>query len=609
MNVWQKLAWVEWYRSFLKGQDNRDFLWLTILLSLTLILALLLWGGREGLLNKFVDVSVGYIEGAGIPIWLATNNVSGVDRNLLQNAELSQQNIELHPYREVEWHEVSLPNNATDDSQPKIWNPKKIPSKEVPFNGWAVSFNDPLWKMGMKSQPIEKSPTLQKDTSGLPLEVILNRSLFEQYFNCAVYVKALKESLPAKAKALDSKSTLYCLANDTLWLSVKVGRNRELLPFQIHWQSHIPTMQNLAFLFPLSTLNTLKIAKYHPKLRYYPESQAGKTTRVKGLMIWVDENEPSEESIKALISCLQNPEKKHYRLTLKRPLPKNWVAECAKQSNISLQNGEERLSSSYITITEEIESHYFQYNANDFLSILCQDNYSACQPCEDIPSLKRLDNNIVQCQDTKAKIDMIAATGSYQKAFAYIENRKALTTQVEKIKSFQLPQQESKAFYIHPTYEDALVRFRFIDEVVTILEIFLSPFFLVFLTILLGVQLSIVITHRKHNYGILLAKGMSLKQIREMVFMQIGISFLVAMDIAIVIDEWMQWLLAVQLEKVISKKPYIDHIIASQLDLLPLSWLDYMGVGIVVFIMLVIITFFLFKGVVSKRQMEPAYLF
>ena len=182
MNVWQKLAWVEWKRGVSwKSKADRDFFWLIILLSLTLILALLLWGGRAGLLNKFVDVSVGYVEGAGIPIWLATNNVNGVDRNLLQNAELARQNINLHPYREVEWHEVNLP--TTDDKQPKIWDPKKIPAKKVHFNGWAVSFNDPLWKMAMKSQPTGKSQTTQNDTSGLPLEIILNRSLFEQYFN------------------------------------------------------------------------------------------------------------------------------------------------------------------------------------------------------------------------------------------------------------------------------------------------------------------------------------------------------------------------------------------------------------------------------------------
>ena len=53
MNAWQKLAWIEWYRSFrLTGKDNHDFFWLALLLFLTLTLALLLWGSREGLLNN-----------------------------------------------------------------------------------------------------------------------------------------------------------------------------------------------------------------------------------------------------------------------------------------------------------------------------------------------------------------------------------------------------------------------------------------------------------------------------------------------------------------------------------------------------------------------------
>lgn len=602
MNAWQRLAWIEWHRSLLKGEPNRDFLWLTILLCLTLILALLLWGGREGLLNKFVDVSVGYIENAGIPIWLATNNVSGIDRQLLQNQELLQQNIRLYPYREVEWHEVALPKQSYADTE-KIWE-----ASIVPFNGWAVSLTDPLWKMGYQTQPA--STINLNDTSGLPLDIILNRSLFQQYFNCAVYVKALQtKHLPITIPNTTVQSdNLYCLADGTLWLDVKVGRHKELVPFRIHWQPHIPTMQNLAFLFSLSTLNTLKMVKRYANIIYYPEAQANQTTRVKGLMIWQGEENLSEEFMDKLLLCLQNPERKRQRLTLKRPLPKTWVVACAKQSSIPVKTETEKLSPPFIQITEELESQYFQYDANDYLTISCQ-NHSSCQPCKSFSSLQRQLGQRLVCSDKQAKIDMISATGSYLKAFAYVKNRPALATQVENLKNFQLPHQDSKAFYIHPTYDDALVRFRFIDAIMVILELLYSPFFLVFLIILLWVQIGIVITHRKHNYGILLAKGMFAEQVRRMVLMQISISFGVAMAYSILIGEIMQWLLAWQLENVTSKKPYIDHIIASHLDLLPLSWLDYLFVGIVALILLASITAYLLKRLVSNRQLEPAYLF
>ncbi|MDM8557514.1 ABC transporter permease [Candidatus Parabeggiatoa sp. HSG14] len=603
INAWQRLGWTEWYRSTFKGNPNRDFLWLTMLLFLTLILALLLWGGREGLLNKFVDVSVGYVEDAGIPIWLATNNSDGIDRSLLQ-ATFSQINLKLYPYREVECHEVGLPNQGCDTN--KIWD-----EATVLFDGWAVSFDDPLWKMGIE-KPLDS--TTANDLTDLPLDIVLNRSLFQQYFNCAVYVNELQaKSLPFMIpNAVTELDELYCLSNNTLWLDIKVGRKTELLPFHIHWQSHIPTMQDLAFLFPLSTLNTLKLVKRYPNLGliYYPEAQGNETTRIKNLKIRSAEGGLSEETMTKLLACLQNPTRKRYKVNMeKQPLPKDWVTACAKQSEIPLKTKNQQPSPPFIKITEELASHYFQYDASSYL-VTCKEDNSQCQPCSAFPLLQKKLGNRVDCSDnTKTKIDIIATTGSYQKAFAYVKNRTVLATQVEKIKSFQLPQQESKAFYIHPTYDDALVRFRFIDAIMIILNWLYSPFFLIFLIILLLVQVGIVITHRKHNYGILLTKGLSGQQVRWMVFTQIGISFGVAMVVSIIISKIMQWLLARQLEIVTTQKPYIDHIIAGQLDLLPLSWLDYLIVCGITLIMLVIITFFLFRSVVSKQQMEPAYLF
>jgi hypothetical protein len=619
MKAWQRLAWTEWHRSIVKGKPNRDFLWLTMLLFLTLILALLLWGGREGLLNKFVDVSVGYIEEAGIPIWLTASNMRGIDRVVMERTQ--QDNIKLYPYREVEWIDVDLPistaeNPANADEGPKIWD-----ATVLPFGGWAVSVDDPLWQMGLKTD----AAMVSGNKSSLPLDVILNRSLFEQYFLCDVYVSALKH-LPLTAKTPEqafspftipkpsASDKLACLANGFLWLQVHVGKHKELLPFRIHWQAHIPTMDKLAFLFPLSTLNTLKLAKHHDDLIYYPETQVDKTTRVKQLTLmgwWGEEAFASDKNMTTFLSCLQHTKKESNLLLLEPPLPKAWVMQCAKKSEITLQIGREKLSFPFVKITDEPKGDDFQYQADDYLTILCP-NKAACQPCETLVplSLKQwLGKKGLKCSDTAATIDMMAANGPYQRAFAYVENRTALSTQVEKIKAFQLPQQDSKAFYIHPTYDDALVRFRFIDAIMVILKWFYSPFFLGFLIILLLVQIGIVITHRKHNYGIFLAKGLAVRQVRGMVLMQIGISVGVAMGLSVLIGEIMQWLLALQLESVTMSKPYIDHIIASHLDLLPLSWLDYMEVGFVAVFMLVVITVGLLKYMVSNRQMEPAYLF
>ncbi|EDN71593.1 hypothetical protein BGS_1209 [Beggiatoa sp. SS] len=141
------------------GKPNRDFFWLTVLLTLTLILTMLLWGSQRGLLNKFVDVSIGYTEGAGIPIWLAADTVQGINREILK-----QLDFKLYPYREVEHFEVALlgKNDENSENESKIWD-----SKQVAFTGWAVAFDDPLWKIGMtnKKRPISTTSVDKKNGS------------------------------------------------------------------------------------------------------------------------------------------------------------------------------------------------------------------------------------------------------------------------------------------------------------------------------------------------------------------------------------------------------------------------------------------------------------
>jgi len=141
MRLWWKLAWIEWRRSFLWNKSSKpDFFWLTMLLALTLSLALLIYGSREGLLNRFMDVSLGYVQDAGIPIWIVAkvdDEGRVMDRELLE--KIQSLDYKIHPYRLVEWDQVSLP--GTIDGKTDLWQ-----AEHIAFKGWAVSADDPLWK-------------------------------------------------------------------------------------------------------------------------------------------------------------------------------------------------------------------------------------------------------------------------------------------------------------------------------------------------------------------------------------------------------------------------------------------------------------------------------
>jgi hypothetical protein len=599
MNAWQRLAWIEWYRSFrLTGKDNHDFFWLAVLLLLTLTLALLLWGSREGLLNKFVDVSLGNIEGAGIPIWVAANNMEGIDRTLLEQATMS-----FYPYREVEHYELALPSHYHIKAD--LWDNK------VPFAGWAVGVDDPLWQIGVKNA---NTLTTTDDWFPIPLEIILNRSLFQQYFNCATYIKVVQQQLPFWTPPPTTADPLYCLANQKIWLEAQVStERRELLPFQIHWQTRIPTMQQLAFLLPLSILHTFKVASYFTHLNYYPEAQVSHEdnhNRIKELMLWGETT--AAQSLNSLTACLTNAQViDDVRVVLKYPLPRYWVLSCLKNSEIPLKQEQQRLTPPYFFIIEEAETHYFKYHRQDLLKISCNKSQAKCQPCQQViqssawTSLKNTD-----CRPEQTTADMMALIGSYQKALAYVTDRKELATTLTQIT--QLPQSAtdaSQAFYIHPTYNDAFVRFLLIQQVIELLKVIYSPFFLIFLIILLIVQTGLVITHRRHNYGILLAKGFSWQQLYQMILLQLGLSFSVAFGIASIVIEIVRQGLSWGFANIVTVKPYIDHVVVNNFDLIPLSWLDYGAVGIITLLMSYLIATLIFRTTIPPQQVEPAYLF
>jgi hypothetical protein len=336
-----------------------------------------------------------------------------MDRELL-NIMLNQ-GFDIHPYRLVEWDQVSLPD--TLDGKTALWK-----AEHIPFKGWAVSTDDPLWK-NHQTTPAAK-------TTALPLAVILSRSLFQQYFQCAAYEKALQDKLPHFQPTQPTSDPLYCLANQPLWLEVKMRRGRELLPFQIHWvPGRIPTMEELAFLFPISTFSALKEAKYSPQLKYYPEAQGESVHRIKTLILWQDEDDQNLRDNLANCLLAQNSEDTPKNLIIpKHPLPLTWVEECAERYQMPLQTTPEvLLKEPYLSIAEPVAGHRFRYN-HDYLTVLCETPDDPCLPCEEIvPAWKKLTNQKhVTCHDTKAKADMLTMLGGYQYAFIYVKQRTLL---------------------------------------------------------------------------------------------------------------------------------------------------------------------------------------
>lgn len=596
MKLWFKLGWIEWSRSLSfwhQNGSNRDFLWLTLLLALTLTLAILVWGSREGLLNRFMEVSVGYVQSAGIPIWVVgeiDEQSRVIDRELLK--QIKHDGFDFHPYRFVEWDQVSLPN--TSNGQTALWN-----AKHLPFSGWAVSANDPLWKANKAAST---------ETPVLPLEVILSRSLFHKYFQCFEYEQALIDRMPFFQSSSSLKQDdLYCLDNGQLWLEVNTLRGRELVLFRIHWvDGRIPTMEELAFLFPVSTLYALKEARYSPQLKYYPEAQGGAARRVKTLILW--QNQPNQTLRDNLANCLlanQADNASQNLILPKYPLPTDWVTQCAKHYQIPLQTSAKQiLQEPYLSIAEFIEGHRFGYH-NDYLTVWCENPDYSCQPGDNVvPAWKKY--ALVNDAD-KVTADMLTMIGGYQRAFIYAE-RQTLFEQVTKIKAVNRIGTDFSVLSLHPTYQNALLRFDFIDKIMSLLNSTYSVFFLLFLIVLLLVQIGIVIQHREHDYGIFLAKGMTWGQLCWMVCLQIVLSFLLAIiALTMTTVAAVQYILSNQLGSI--AMDYQETLQLGDLELLPLLWVEYSLVCLTVLLIAVVIAIVFFVVKQKSIGQQAAHLF
>ncbi|MBF0445966.1 MAG: hypothetical protein HQL68_10290, partial [Magnetococcales bacterium] len=275
--VWMSLGSRSYWRSFICGRfgcsgGGRDFAWLSLLLALVLSMALLLVGTRAGLLERFTDALLGTLRPHGVPVWAKAHwqNHDGIQTGLIEQLKGLEKRLpgetfglKVHPYRRLAARAptISMANES-------IWN------ISVPLLGWAVYPQDPLWQLEQKGEDTLPD-VMPGETSwlGLPLTVVLSETLFQTQFDYVAYREMVQPILKEKKlRRLPAKLPSHSIRNalDTIWLQVQVGDKEELLPFKVRWVHHIPAMEQVAYLFPMSTYNALLAAYHFPEIRYNP---------------------------------------------------------------------------------------------------------------------------------------------------------------------------------------------------------------------------------------------------------------------------------------------------------------------------------------------------
>jgi len=488
---------------------SKDFMSLTGLLGLIVVLGVVFSGAREGLIENFSDSLLGKISGVGVPLWVTSHPENAINKGISRKVEqlfrktksqkqdgmLDIEQLELFPYIFLE-HSDPIVRLPSDD----IWQ-KASKSDKQDFEGWAIAENDPLrvW-----SEAVEKNKAVEQSKAP-ELTVYINKNLFLPRFNLEKYVAALRGFIPVQ-ELPDQQQAIDSLEN--IWLRVWVQDHFELVKFKVTWLDSFPALQKLVYLFPLETYQASILSRRTP-FRFAPEGMGDKIARVASIDVLdldlVEESELKTKSgdkrLDIFAKCLDTEVEffdgsvaEFPQFIVPRSLEQlkscETIASLPKPIEIDIQT---TTSSSYAYSTE----HYMTL------------------PCSEVNLCIEDEKGHMNWQQ-EAEIDMYEF---FSGANVYVENRIELAKAKDLLLGLRLD--ENQVFYFNPVYQDAILRFSYLTRTLDWIQIPLVIVYLVFVIALLWVQLSTLVNHRLNNYGIMLAKGMYWYQVKIVLHIQI----------------------------------------------------------------------------------------
>ncbi|MBF0622187.1 MAG: hypothetical protein HQL54_09710 [Magnetococcales bacterium] len=557
-------------------EGGRDFAWLTLLLSLVICLALLLVGSRSGFLDRLTDSLLGTLRPHGVPIWVTSHweNNEGIQRQLLEQLDrLSKPAVpaapapnhgvqaaepeplfSAHPYRRLANNSprVQMPNSSVWKSSP-------------PFVGWAVYPDDPLWqlgKSGMKANieddlpwwrtpPFDKAaniifgknlPTLQSkhqgtveekpEWLGLPLEIILSENLFAEQFDYGAYRESLEPFLSKeefnKLPPRLWQNSLTML--ETLWLKATVSHEEHLVPFKVTWVSHIPAMEKIAFLFPLSTYHALQAAHHLSELTFAPGNQ-GISDRDQWDRL-MDPSYPRDQIIQYAL-CVQE----EVNATGLSGLPQIQTDRCQPPKIFGRSASGAVSAPAQEGFDGTIDQRDGEKAQPDTLN---HDGHNwLWMPCHRLPRNDAMRGSLCPSWESASDEhgqfvpwDVTSYGNSFGAIHVFTRDPTSISDVIETLMSIRTPDGR-QALNIHPMYQDALNRFNLLSDILATMVPVYAITFIALLSTLLFAQIGTLVDHRRNHYGILLSHGFTWLTLHAKLLVQLGWATLAAALITI----------------------------------------------------------------------------
>ena len=508
-----KLAIREFFHSFSfkskSAPGSKDFMSLTGLLGLIVVLGLVFSSARDGLIENFSDSLLGKISGAGVPLWVTSHPENAINKGISRKVDelfiqtktqekedmLDIEQLELFPYVFLE-HSDPIVRLPTDN----VWQRASKSDKQA-FEGWAVASNDPL-RLWSESGELNKSSELT---------VYINKSLFLPRFNLENYIEALQDYVP-EDELPKAKQTIDSL--DSIWLRLWVQDHFELIKFRVIWLDSFPALQKLVYLFPLETYQASILSRRTP-FKFAPEGKGKGIERVASIdVLDIDlvegsnlKTETGRDKLNLFANCLNT--EVEFRDESVAEFPQFIVPRSIKHLKSC-----EKIAAFPSPIEVDIQlttSSTYNYSSDHFMSL----------PCSEVDLCTSDEDGNIDWQK-EIKIDMYEF---FSGANVYVENRIELAKAKDLLLDLRLD--NNQIFYFNPVYQDAILRFSYLTRTLDWIQIPLVVVYFVFVIALLWVQLSTLLNHRLNNYGVMLAKGMHWYQVKMVLYLQVIASTIV----------------------------------------------------------------------------------
>lgn len=409
---------------------------------------------------------------------------------------------DFHPFIEIESRGVfELPEGSWDVSAGK-----------APFAGWAVSTGSPVWT---SLAPLAAAPQSS---------ILVSRGAFAASFNRETYVEGISATAPHLMVDdwLDRNPEGQPLA--TLLVSVPYERGlTQYRSFDIFWLESLPSVQRIAYVMPLELYQPLMRSALDPLYAYIPGHELVASSDFVSRLVLEDSvaelgQDGARSAGEAMQRCLglAQPGASDLELTsldlslvfnipVERPSLDHCLAEAALSPTI------------YPVVSD------FFSNGRPVLRIVDGQMEFTCSDLGREVISARPD--LAACTDG-AETVRFSPFADFSSGFAYVPDRAGIEDFVLAVDNARVG--ERRALFIGELYRSSIDRFRYLVSTLDYIAWPMAMFFAVIAVYSMFASTSMFFAHRRINYGVLMARGMGVFEIRRVIYAQFAACFVLA---------------------------------------------------------------------------------